>query len=110
MLYIAVKLRFSYLPILTPPPHPSFHFSFSFPPFPISTLCRAQAILYYKENVYVKHQNYKRSQRQSQKNVFDMYRSVVSPLSRPLVNHSLFQDQAFKFTFRNVPRWPKIFK
>lgn len=85
MLYIAVRLRFTYLP--SPP---SFHFSFSFPPFAIPTLSWAQAILYYKENVYIKHQNYKRPQRQSQKNVCDMYPSLASPLPQPLVNHSPF--------------------
>jgi len=97
------------LPSLPSPP-PKLSLFLQLPSLPYSHLRRAQAILYYRENVYIKHQNYKRPQRQSQKNVYDMYRSLVSPLSHPLVNHSLFQDQAFEFTFRNIPRWPKIFK
>ena len=48
MLYIAVKLRFITFLLLNPQ---SFHFSFSFPPFPIPIFSWAQAIVHYKENV-----------------------------------------------------------
>lgn len=93
MLYIAVRLRFSYFPS-PPPPPPSFHFSFSFPPFPIPTLSQAQAIVYYKENVYIKHQDYTKGRRDSPRKTFMTDTALQSARFSP-VNHTLFQEQAF---------------
>lgn len=77
MLYIAVKLRFITFLLLNPQ---SFHFSFSFPPFPIPTFSWAQAIVHYKENVNLSTRTTRGHRDLSQKNVYDRDRSPASPL------------------------------